>query len=104
MKIHFLNVGHGDTTLVDFDGVYMLIDCNISSTNDAAYKYIDKTIPKPQDKNAKKKLDYLVITHPDKDHITGLDIIDENFDIGEYGKVVLEDRMMRKSVPNMTPF
>ena len=83
MKIHFLNVGHGDTTLVDFDGVYMLIDCNISSTNDAAYKYIDKTIPKPQDKNAKKKLDYLVITHPDKDHITGLDIIDENFDIGE---------------------
>lgn len=29
MKIHFLNVGHGDTTLVDFDGVYMLIDCNI---------------------------------------------------------------------------
>ena len=54
MKIHFLNVGHGDTTLVDFDGVYMLIDCNISSTNDAAYKYIDKTIPKPQDKNAKK--------------------------------------------------
>jgi len=83
MKIHFLNVGHGDTTLVDFDGVYMLIDCKISSKNDAAYKYIDKVIPKPQDKDAKKKLDYLVITHPDKDHITGLDIIDENFEIGE---------------------
>lgn len=46
MKIHFLNVGHGDTTLVDFNGVYMLIDCNISSTDDAAYKYIAKTIPK----------------------------------------------------------
>lgn len=104
MKIHFLNVGHGDTTLVDFDGVYMLIDCNISSTNDAAYKYIDKTIPKPQDKNAKKKLDYLVITHPDKDHITGLDIIDENFDIGEIWESGFRNRMMRKSVPNMTPF
>ena len=42
--------------------------------------------------------------YPDKDHITGLDIIDENFDIEKYGKVVLEDRMMRKSVPNMYLF
>lgn len=83
MKIHFLNVGHGDTTLVDFNGVYMLVDCKISSTDDDAYKYIDDIIPEPTDKNAKKKLDYLVVTHPDKDHITGLDIIDENFDIGE---------------------
>lgn len=82
MKIHFLNVGHGDTTLVEFDGIYMLIDCKISSKDDDAYKYIDGIIPKSDDKGAKKKLDYLVITHPDKDHITGLDIIDENFDIG----------------------
>lgn len=83
MEIHFLNVGHGDTTLIDFDGVYMLVDCKISDKKDSAYKYIDKIIPKQQDKNAKKKLDYLVVTHPDKDHITGLDIIDENFEIGE---------------------
>ena len=82
MIIHFLNVGHGDTTLIDFDGVYMLIDCKISGTDDSVFKYIDNIIPAPSSTNAKKKLDYVAITHPDKDHITGLKTINENFEIG----------------------
>lgn len=83
MKIHFLNVGHGDTTLVDFNGIYMLVDCKISGTEDDVFKYINNIIPQPGDISSKKKLDYLVITHPDEDHITGLDIIDDKFDIGQ---------------------
>ena len=59
MIIHFLNVGHGDTTLIDFDGVYMLIDCKISGTDDSVFKYIDNIIPAPSSTNAKKKLDYV---------------------------------------------
>ncbi len=82
MKIHFLNVGHGDTTLIDFDGVFMLIDCKITGKDDSVFKYIDKIIPANESKNSKKKLDYVVVTHPDKDHITGLKTIDENFEIG----------------------
>lgn len=80
MKIHFINVGHGDTTLIDFDGIYMLIDCNINGTDDYAYKYIDDVVI---ENGGIKKIDYVVITHPDKDHIKGLDIIKENFEIGE---------------------
>ena len=83
MKIHFLNVGHGDTTIIDFNGVYMLVDCKVLSTDDSVFKYLNTIIPSSKDKGAKKRLDYLVITHPDKDHITGLDIIDDNFEIGE---------------------
>ncbi|GAA0752050.1 MBL fold metallo-hydrolase [Clostridium sartagoforme] len=83
MKIHFLNVGHGDTSFIEFNGVYMLIDCKISSKEDTVFKYIDDIIPEAEDNNSKKKLDYLVITHTDRDHITGLDVIDENFEIGE---------------------
>lgn len=82
MKIHFVNVGHGDMTLIDFGGVFMLIDCKISSSDDEAFKYIDGVIPSPG-KGIKKIIDYVAITHPDADHIKGLDIINDNFQIGE---------------------
>lgn len=81
MKIYFLNVGHGDTTLIDFDGIFMLIDCKITGTDDDTFKFINDIIPQPTDKKARKKLDYLVVTHTDKDHIEGLDTIDDNFEI-----------------------
>lgn len=83
MKIYFLNVGHGDTTLIDFNGTFMLIDCKITGIDDDTFKFIDNIIPNPNDEKAHKKLDYLVITHTDKDHIQGLDIIDDNFEIGQ---------------------
>jgi len=82
MKVYFINVGHGDMSLVDFDGVFMLIDCKVNSTDDDNFKFIDEIIPAPED-GGNKKLDYLVVTHTDEDHITGLDIIDENFEIGQ---------------------
>ncbi|MDD4590660.1 MAG: MBL fold metallo-hydrolase [Parabacteroides sp.] len=82
MKVYFLNVGHGDMSLVDFDGVFMLIDCKVTSTDDDAFKFIDEIISAPEG-GGNKKLDYLVVTHTDKDHITGLDTIDENFEIGQ---------------------
>lgn len=82
MKIHFLNVGHGDMTLIDFDGVYTLVDCKISSKDDKAFKYIDSIIPSPGN-GKKKKLEYVVVTHPDADHIKGLDIINDNYEIGQ---------------------
>lgn len=69
-------------TLVEMNETFMLIDCNISSTKDKAFKYIDEVIPFSND-GEKKKIDYVVVTHPDADHIKGLDIIHENFDIGQ---------------------
>lgn len=83
MKVHFLDVGHGDMTLFDFNGVFVLIDCNISDIKDKAYKYLDKQIPKPNDDKKKKRIDYLIITHPDEDHIKGLDLVKDKFEIGQ---------------------
>ena len=40
MKIYFLNVGHGDTTLIDFNGTFMLIDCKITGIDDDTFKFV----------------------------------------------------------------
>lgn len=75
MKVHFLNVGHGDMTLIETDNLNFLIDCNISNENDSAYKHLEETFNN-------KVIDYLIVTHPDHDHIRGLKILVENgFDI-----------------------
>lgn len=74
MKIHFLNVGHGDMTLVEVCGKNILIDCYISEENyalDSIRKIFNNKI-----------IDYLFITHLHDDHITGLEeLVNDGFDI-----------------------
>lgn len=65
MKVHFLNVGQGDSILVQSpNGMNMLIDGGSKSTGTAVVKFLkDKKV---------SKLDFVVATHPDADHIGGL--------------------------------
>lgn len=79
-SIHFINVGHGGMTLIEIDNTFLLVDVKINNIDDPAYKYLDEQLPDAED-GGKKVIDYLVITHPDRDHLEGLDIIDENFNI-----------------------
>lgn len=77
MKAHFFNVGHGDMSLVEVAGKNILVDCNITDDNGALADIL-KIIPN-------KQIDYFIITHLDKDHITGIEILKKhNF---EFGKV-----------------
>lgn len=75
LEVAFLDVGQGDATFVTFtDGQQMLIDCAIDArileALGRAMPFYDRTI------------DYLVVTHPDKDHYGGcIDVIDR-YDIG----------------------
>lgn len=80
LEVHFLDVGQGDATLILSDGHAMLIDAGNNNKGTAVQNYLQK--------QGVKKLDYVIGTHPDADHIGGLDVVIYKFDCG---KVLLPD-------------
>lgn len=74
LQVHFIDVGQGDATLIVCDGHAMLIDGGDNGQGTALQLYLEK-----QNVTA---LDYVVATHPDADHIGGLDVIITKFDCG----------------------
>lgn len=63
LEVHFLDVGHGDSTLIICGEHAMMIDCGDDTQGMMLQKYLtDHDV---------SKLDYLILTHPDKDHIGG---------------------------------
>ena len=75
MEVHFIDVGQGDATLIKADGHYMLIDAGENDKGTAVQLYLKK--------QGVERLDYLVLTHTDSDHIGGADVIISKFDIGQ---------------------
>ena len=73
MEVHFIDVGQGDATLVKCGDAAMLIDAGEGSKGTLLQNYLQK--------QGVKKLDYLVITHPDSDHIGGAPVIITKFEI-----------------------
>ena len=75
-NILFMYVGQADSTLIKYKNKTMLIDAGNNEDGKNVVKFLkDKGI---------SKLDYIVGTHYDEDHIGGLDDIIENFDIGKF--------------------
>ncbi len=75
LKVHFIDVGQGDSTLFEFsDGRTLLIDAGENEMGDVVCEYLQK-------QNI-EKIDYLVGTHPHSDHIGGLDNVIESFNVG----------------------
>lgn len=65
MRVHFIDVGQGDSILIQSpNGKTMLIDGGIKGEGDNVVAYIQQ--------QGVSKLDYVVATHPDADHIGGL--------------------------------
>ncbi len=73
-EIHFLDVGQGDATLIKCGDHAMLIDTGDNDKGTAVQLYLSK--------QGIQKLDYLVLTHPDADHIGGADVVIGKFTIG----------------------
>jgi len=71
-----LNAGQGDASIVLLpDGKIMVVDCNTDNSPDNIINILkDAGI---------KKIDYLIITHPHRDHMSGTKDIADNFDVGE---------------------
>lgn len=67
MEVHFIDVGQGDSTLIKVGDHAMLIDAGDNSEGTAVQSYLNS-------QNV-ERLDYVIGTHPDADHIGGLDVI-----------------------------
>lgn len=73
MQVHFIDVGQGDATLIICNGEAMLIDAGDNSNGTTVQLYLKK--------QGVEELKYLVLTHPDADHIGGADVVVTKFDI-----------------------
>jgi len=75
IKIHFLDVGQGDSILITSDDGVILVDASLknSSVTKGICEYIQKL--------GIKEIDYFVLTHPHADHIGGAPTVINTFDI-----------------------
>ncbi len=71
LEVHFLDIGQGDATLITCDGCAMLVDAGNNNKGTQVQSYLES-------QNI-TKLDYVIGTHPDADHIGGLDVIITKF-------------------------
>ena len=71
-RVITFNVGQGDAILVENNNTYMLVDCGPNSARD---ELISSILIYTQ------KIDYLVVTHPDEDHIGNCDSVLQNFTV-----------------------
>ncbi len=78
LMVHFIDIGQGDCIYIVFpDGKDMLIDCGNdgdSAHEEEALAYLDAYI-------TDDTLDYLMLTHTDKDHVAFLDIVLDTYQV-----------------------
>lgn len=75
LNVHFIDVGQGDSILIQSEDQYMLIDAGERNKSNIVIDYLESI--------GVKKLDYLIGTHPHSDHIGGLADVIRHFDIGK---------------------
>ncbi|MGH4052419.1 MAG: ComEC/Rec2 family competence protein [Clostridium sp.] len=73
---HFIDVGQGDSILIQVNGKNVLIDSGTIDSRKKLIKYLKN--------NNVKKLDYVIATHPHDDHIGGMTSVINTFDIGMF--------------------
>ncbi|MDN7246761.1 MBL fold metallo-hydrolase [Planococcus shenhongbingii] len=74
LTVHFIDVGQADATLLQFEEFALLIDTGDWNST-AAVDYLKKL--------GLEKLDIVVGTHPDSDHIGQLEQVVQDFEVGE---------------------
>ena len=94
MKVHYINVGQGDSTLIELPNKRnVLIDGATRANGKIVLDYLDDL--------KIEKIDYLIATHPHEDHIGGLVEVIKNYDIGkiympekQHTTIVFEDLLL----------
>lgn len=76
MKIHFIDVGQGDSILIQVNNKNLLIDSGSKSEKKKLENYL-KSIYIPQ-------FDYIIATHPHEDHIGNMNYIINNYKINNF--------------------
>ena len=73
LEVHFIDIGQGDATLIKQGSHAMLIDAGENDKGTAVQLYLQK--------HGVERLDYLILTHTDSDHIGGADVIISKYEI-----------------------
>ena len=77
LQFHFIDVGQGDSSLIITPkGKTILIDAGDEAHAKKVVSYVRE--------QGIEKLDLVIATHPDADHIGGMDKVIKNFDIGVF--------------------
>ena len=74
--IHYIDVGQGDSILIQIHGKNMLIDAGTPESINDLVNYLKK--------QKINKFDYVIETHPHEDHIGGMSEIVDKFEIGKF--------------------
>lgn len=75
LEVHYIDVGQGDATLIKLGDHAMLIDAGKEDSGTRLQLYLQK--------QQVSSLDYLILTHPDADHIGGGDVMITKFNCGQ---------------------
>ncbi len=67
LKIHFIDVGQGDATLIEYEDFHILIDAGDNGYEKKVISYLKK--------QKVDNIELLIATHPDVDHIGGMEEI-----------------------------
>ncbi|ACO86159.1 ComEC/Rec2 family competence protein [Clostridium botulinum] len=76
LKVHYIDVGQGDSILVQTKDKNILIDAGTRKSSDSLISYLKQ--------QHIKKLDYVIATHPHEDHIGGMPKVIEEFEISNF--------------------
>lgn len=74
LKVHFIDIGQGDSILIQYNTRTMLIDTGPKEKEDELLEYLDS-------QNI-KKIDYLILTHQHNDHIGNASKVIKKYNIG----------------------
>jgi competence protein ComEC len=98
-KVHFLNVGLADCTIIEMDNDLVVIDCGYRRTGYSASKptniknYLNDVI-------GKTIIDLLIVTHPHHDHFIGMEDMIGSFKVLRYWGSPYERRYADASLSN----
>lgn len=94
LRVYYFDIGQADCTLIVNNGETMLIDGGNEADSQNLIKYIKKL--------GVKKLNYVIATHPDTDHIAGLDKVIKEFNIGSvYMPITNKDNKEVRELSNV---
>ena len=73
LKVYVIDVGQGESILITTEENSLLIDAGENDKGDEVLDFINQL--------GLTELDYVLATHPDSDHIGGMDTVLENIDV-----------------------
>lgn len=76
LTVHFLDVGQGDSILLEYHGKTMLVDAGERDKGTVVSAYLHN--------QGASIIDYIVATHPHSDHIGGMDDVLNSFQVGDF--------------------